>query len=223
MDLRTLPRKSGPLLMLTALSVSSARLLCPAQQAQPTTIRCHFGDDPDGNLGWATPGLDDCAWPAAKDGQWPLPPVDSDGFVWVRYHIPVRADASGPLAVRRWPEYPAATNDNRSAGKVYAAASLVGRQGSLGRAAGFSPTCRSCPEGAGTALARFCSMSCLPVIQPQSFPSRSYVRFPVPSQYWPPSSSGEPLLAVSLHHAGGDLRCTNCFGRASLFSSPPQA
>ena len=96
-----LPRKSGLFLLLTVLSTNSAGLLCHAQPAQPaTTIRYHFGDDPDGKLGWASPNFDDSAWPVAKDGQWPRPPFYSDGFVWVRFPVPVRSDTAEPLSLR---------------------------------------------------------------------------------------------------------------------------
>jgi len=96
-----LPRKSGLFLLLTALSTNSAGLLCHAQPAQPaTTIRYHFGDDPDGKLGWASPNFDDSAWTVATDGQWPRPPFYSDGFAWVRFPVPVRSDTAEPLSLR---------------------------------------------------------------------------------------------------------------------------
>ena len=127
-----LSRKSGLLLLLTVLSASLAGLLCHAQQAQPTiTIRYHFGDDPDGKLGWANPNFNDSAWPIAKDRQWPMPPFFSDGFVWVRYRIPVRSGVDGPFAVRSWPPFLVAVDINRQAAEIYAGGQLVGRQGGL--------------------------------------------------------------------------------------------
>ena len=91
----------------------------------------HFGDDPDGKLGWANPSFDDSAWPIAKDGRWPMPPFNFDGFIWVRFRIPVRSDASGPLAVR-------STRDSNLGGlpytladEIYVGGALAGRQGSL--------------------------------------------------------------------------------------------
>jgi sigma-B regulation protein RsbU (phosphoserine phosphatase) len=111
-------------LLAVFLCVPPAR----AQQTQPPAeIRYHFGDESDGKLGWANPNFDDSAWPIAKDGSWPTPPIDSDGFVWVRYHIPIRADASGPLAVRSWP----AAWTTIIVGDIYAGGLFVGRQGSL--------------------------------------------------------------------------------------------
>jgi sigma-B regulation protein RsbU (phosphoserine phosphatase) len=111
-------------LLAVFLCVPPAR----AQQTQPPAeIRYHFGDDPDGHLGWANPNFDDTSWPIAKDGQFPLPPMDSDGFIWLRYHIPIRADASGPLAVRSWP----AAWGGTIVGDIYAGGLLVGRQGSF--------------------------------------------------------------------------------------------
>jgi len=70
----------------------------PATQAQ--TVRYHFGDDPDGKLGWAEAKFDDRAWPVGQNGRWPIPTFNSDGFVWVRVRIPVPGDAAGRLAIR---------------------------------------------------------------------------------------------------------------------------
>jgi len=96
-----LPRTSGFLAIFIALAVNSAGLLCRAQQTQPTaTIRYHFGDDPDGKLGWANPNFDDSAWPQAKDGRWPLPLPAPDSFEWTRVRVTVPADASGQLAIK---------------------------------------------------------------------------------------------------------------------------
>jgi phosphoserine phosphatase RsbU/P len=96
-----LPRTSGLLAIFIALSVSSPGLLCRAQQTQPTAIiRYHFGDDPDGKLGWANPDFDDSAWPQAKNGKWPLPLPAPDSFEWTRVRVTVPADASGRLAIK---------------------------------------------------------------------------------------------------------------------------
>jgi phosphoserine phosphatase RsbU/P len=96
-----LPRTSGLLAIFIALSVSSPGLLCRAQQTQPTAIiRYHFGDDPDGKLGWANPDFDDSAWPQAKNGKWPLPLPAPDSFEWSRVRVTVPADASGRLAIK---------------------------------------------------------------------------------------------------------------------------
>ena len=138
-DLSMLPRKSGLLLLLTVLSASSAGLLCHAQQAHPATaIRYHFGDDPDGKLGWANPKFDDSAWPQAKNGRWPLPAFYSDGIVWVRVRIPVPNHAPDQLAVRFG-------NQNASliADELFVDGLPVGRQGSLPPHAAPVPFARS--------------------------------------------------------------------------------
>ena len=89
-----LPRTSLRIAFFALLCFFTAAGTARAQQTQPPAeIRYHFGDDPDGHLGWANPNFDDSAWPVAKDGQWPLPPLDSNGFIWLRYHIPIRAAA----------------------------------------------------------------------------------------------------------------------------------
>jgi sigma-B regulation protein RsbU (phosphoserine phosphatase) len=127
-------RTPGRLIPITALLAGFAALLCPAQQASstaPADIRYHFGDDRDGKLGWANPNFDDSAWPVAKDGRWPIPPLYSDGFVWVRLHIAVRSRASLPLAVRSSPPFLIAVDTERHALEIYAGGALVGRQGSL--------------------------------------------------------------------------------------------
>jgi hypothetical protein len=82
------------------LLVLAFLLTAIALQAQPTTtIRYHFGDDPDGKLGWANPNFDDSAWPASQSGQWPIPALFSNGFMWVRTRVLVQRDAEGPLAI----------------------------------------------------------------------------------------------------------------------------
>ncbi len=65
---------------------------CAAEQAQ---VRYHFGDD----TRWADPHFDDSAWPVAQRGLWPIPDFYSDGFVWVRFQVPVRSDLSGALSI----------------------------------------------------------------------------------------------------------------------------
>jgi hypothetical protein len=109
-----------------------AGLVCQAQQPEPPAeIRYHFGDDPDAKLGWANPSFDDSAWPVAKDSQWPMPHFYSNGLIWVRYHIPVRADASGPLAVRSWRDFNMNGLPYALAVELYVDGVLAGRQGSL--------------------------------------------------------------------------------------------
>ena len=54
------------------------------------------GDD----LAWAAPNLDDHSWSVAQQGTWPRPAFSSDGFIWVRFRVPVRTDTAEPLALR---------------------------------------------------------------------------------------------------------------------------
>jgi hypothetical protein len=60
------------------------------------SVRYHYGDDSS----WADPGFDDSTWPVAQQQRWPQPAYNSDGFVWVRFRVPVRSDIAGPLAIR---------------------------------------------------------------------------------------------------------------------------
>ena len=64
------------------------------------TVRYHFGDDPDGSKGWANANFDNSSWPVAQQGGWPRAAFYSDGFVWVRYRVLVRAGMAEPLALR---------------------------------------------------------------------------------------------------------------------------
>lgn len=83
-----------PLLLLAAaaLQVAAAQSKPPAQ----FPVRYHFGDNP----GWANPNFDDSSWTVAPDGTWPLPPLRSDGVVWVRFRVPVPAYPAAGLALR---------------------------------------------------------------------------------------------------------------------------
>ena len=101
-------------------------MVCAAEQAAATDslVRYHFGDDADGKLGWAKANFDDSAWPVAQDGRWPGPAFDSDGFVWVRFHVPVRSDTAGPLAMRVF-----APQAVLAADEVFVNGRLVGRFG----------------------------------------------------------------------------------------------
>jgi hypothetical protein len=131
-DLKMLPRTQGLLVLFTVLSACSARLVCTAQQAQSASpVRYHFGDDPDGRLGWADPNFDDSAWPVAQQGRWPMPPFYSDGFLWLRFRIPVRSDASGLLAVRSSRDFNLGGLPFSLADEIYVDGVLAGRQGSL--------------------------------------------------------------------------------------------
>ena len=120
------PRMSNRLgtALLLLCAVCAPRLR--AEAASSPVVRYHFGDDPDGKLGWADPDFDDSAWPVAQQGRWLEPPFYSDGFVWVREQVPVRRDAAGPLAVQI---------SNQSAfliaEELFVNGVPVGRQGSL--------------------------------------------------------------------------------------------
>jgi hypothetical protein len=119
---------------LTVVLACPAAFWCPAQEAQsssPAETRYHFGDDPDGKLGWANPTFDDSAWPIAENGQWPMPPFFSDGFIWLRFRIPVRGDASGPLAVRSARDRNLDGLPFALADELYVDGVLAGSQGSL--------------------------------------------------------------------------------------------
>ena len=122
-----LPRTSGLLILCAVLSLGWAGLLCHAQQPEPPpTIRYHFGDDPDGKLGWANPTFDDSSWPVAKDGQWPLPPFGSDGIVWVRLRIPLSADPAARSALRL-----VGPESRSAAEEVFLEGALIARSGKL--------------------------------------------------------------------------------------------
>jgi sigma-B regulation protein RsbU (phosphoserine phosphatase) len=53
--------------------------------------RFHTGDDPDGKLGWASPGFDDSQWPLLRvDQPWSEQGYKSaSGFTWYRFQIVV--------------------------------------------------------------------------------------------------------------------------------------
>lgn len=110
--------------LLFLLTACAPRLR--AEAAAAPVVRYHFGDDPDGKLGWADPNFDDSAWPVAQQGRWLAPPFYSDGFVWVRVLMPVRRDAAGPIAVQ-------ISNQSASliAAELFVNGVPVGRQGSL--------------------------------------------------------------------------------------------
>ena len=123
-----LPRTPGLLVLLTFLSAGSGGLLCPAQAAQlAAPVRYHFGDDAN----WANSEFDDSTWPIAQQGRWPMPPFSSDGFVWVRFRIPVPANASGPLAVRSSRDFFARGLAVSVADELRVGGLLVGAEGSL--------------------------------------------------------------------------------------------
>jgi hypothetical protein len=62
-------------------------------------VRYHYGDDPDGKLGWADPNFDDSSWPIAQAGEIPAPAFYSNGVVWVRARVAASKNATGPLGI----------------------------------------------------------------------------------------------------------------------------
>ena len=95
-----LPRMRGLLALLIYFCLGLTGAFCAAQPAAPGwLVRYHFGDDPDGKLGWADPKFDDSSWPVAEEGMTPSPDFYSDGMIWVRVRIPVLKEVSGPLVL----------------------------------------------------------------------------------------------------------------------------
>jgi hypothetical protein len=94
-------------------------------------VRYHFGDDPDGHLGWADPNLDDSSWPVAQQGHWPIPTFYSSGFIWVRVRIPVSSSITGPLAIRDTQRYGESINGFVAADQIFVNGVQVGGRGGL--------------------------------------------------------------------------------------------
>jgi hypothetical protein len=84
------------LTLLPVLAVCSAFAQTSASAYPLSIVRYHAGDNP----AWAGTDFDDSTWPVAERGRWPEPPYHSDGFVWVRFRVPVRNDTAEPLAIR---------------------------------------------------------------------------------------------------------------------------
>src|SRR5580704_13671003 len=93
--------------------------------------RYHFGDDPDGKLGWADPNFDDSAWPVAGHGRWPIPAFYSSGSIWVRVRIAVPAGVTGPMAIRDTQTLGASDQGLDVADEVFVNGVLVGSRGGL--------------------------------------------------------------------------------------------
>ena len=89
-------RRFVPFLLLVLGAI--APRLAAAQPVPPSQspVRYHYGDNP----GWADPGFDDKSWSVAPNGRVPIPPVRSDGFVWVRVRVAVPIDGGERMAVR---------------------------------------------------------------------------------------------------------------------------
>jgi hypothetical protein len=112
-------RRSAILLCAFVSLAAAAQIAPPAPQP---LLRYHFGDNPT----YANPTLDDSTWPTALNGQFPTPPFHSDGYIWIRAHIPVRGGAEIPLAVLL-----DGNEDRLMADELYVNGTLVGQQGSL--------------------------------------------------------------------------------------------
>ncbi len=93
--------------------------------------RYHFGDDPDGKLGWADPNFDDSSWTVATQGRWPIPAFYSDGFMWVRARIPVPSGVAGPLAIRDTQNFGATVNGFVAADEVFVNGVPMGGRGAF--------------------------------------------------------------------------------------------
>ena len=101
-----------------------------------------------------------------------MPLFYSDGFMWVRMRVPVRGDASGPLAVRNSRDLDWGDVLSFLADEVYVNGVLAGRQGSLppniglnlyGRDSVFDlPASAAEPEATATVAFR---MWCPPVLR----------------------------------------------------------
>jgi phosphoserine phosphatase RsbU/P len=118
-------RASGALLLLPLLLLSANDPLRAQSPPVAETIRYHFGDNPQ----WADPHFDDSAWPVARQDRWPVPALDSDGFVWVRARVAIPKNASEPLEVRI-----GINGAHPAAAELFVNGRLVGAEG------GFPPT-----------------------------------------------------------------------------------
>ncbi len=93
---------------------------------QPSVIRYHFGENPDGSRLWASPEFNDSDWPQSTASPWPKPPYPSDGMIWVRIRVPVPSGESGPLALRQ-----ISLQNLAGAEEIYVNGVLVGTNGKL--------------------------------------------------------------------------------------------
>ncbi len=83
------------ILLLAMATTAPPFLRAQSMLAAQPVLRYHYGDNP----AWADLGFNDGAWPTARDGSFPAPANESDGFFWVRARIAVPADVAGPLAI----------------------------------------------------------------------------------------------------------------------------
>jgi hypothetical protein len=89
-------RKRALVFLFVLAAIAPRVLHAQSALAEQQVTRYHNGDNP----AWASPSFDDSSWPVAPNGIWQIPPVHSDGFVWIRTRVPVYAAASGSLAIR---------------------------------------------------------------------------------------------------------------------------
>ena len=85
-----------PYVLLALCTVQPLLADAASPQVTTQTIRYHYGDDPQ----WAGPDFEDSGWRVASQSGWPRPTFYSDGYVWVRFRVPVRSDTAEPLALR---------------------------------------------------------------------------------------------------------------------------
>jgi len=130
-----------PLLLLSAVHLADAQ---PAPAPPAPAVRYQFGDDQDGSKRWANVNLDDSSGPVAPKDMWPRPPFYSDGFVWIRFRVPVRTDTMEPLALRV-----SSVRNTLIAYEVFVNSTRVG---SFGRVSP-RPTAESLPREASLQLA----------------------------------------------------------------------
>jgi len=121
-----------PLLLLSAVHPAGAQ---PVPAPPAPAVRYHFGDDPDGSKRWANANFDDSTWPVAPDGKLPTPPLNSDGFLWVRVRIPVPPSARipqlGPPAILVGGSTGSEFIQFAAADETYVDGTPAGRRGSM--------------------------------------------------------------------------------------------
>jgi hypothetical protein len=109
------------MLLCFCVCLGGSAQVVAVSQPRPT-LRYQFGDNP----AWAGPAFDDSTWPTAPNGQIPLPPYDSHGFLWIRAQVPVRTGSEVPLALLF------DGNENQlMADEIYVNGTRVGQQGAL--------------------------------------------------------------------------------------------
>lgn len=112
------------LLAIGPLALRIAGAQSPA--SSPLQVHYNFGDNPS----WANPGFNDSNWIPAPNGAWPLPPLHSDGILWVRFRVPIPAQAATGLALRL-----VRPSSMEASEQVFLNGTLIGRSGNLPPAA----------------------------------------------------------------------------------------